>query len=92
MQMVQLLIISYLLTTLDHLLEKGYINMTEDENDHRIMRITLTQDSYKVINRVNDVYEQCKNVLLRGISDEEMHIFRKIIHKMNNNVDEELLM
>ena len=78
--------------SLDHLLEKGFINMTEDENDHRIMRITLTQDSYKVIRCVNDVYEQCKDVLLRGISDEEMHIFRKVIHKMNNNVDEELLM
>ena len=73
---------SHISKSLDHLLEK----------DHRIMRITLTQDSYKVICRVNDVYEQCKNVLLRGISDEEMHIFRKVIHKMNNNVDEELLM
>lgn len=83
---------SHISKSLDHLLERGFINMTEDENDHRIMRITLTQDSYKVISRVNDVYEQCKNVLLRGISDEEMHIFRKVIHKMNNNVDEELLM
>jgi len=83
---------SHISKSLDHLLEKGFINMTEDENDHRIMRITLTQDSYKVISRVNDVYEQCKDVLLRGISDEEMHIFRKVIHKMNNNVDEELLM
>ena len=83
---------SHISKSLEHLLEKGFIRMTEDEKDHRIMRITLTDDSYRVIRLVNDVYEQCKNILLRGISEEKMYIFRDVIHKMNNNVDEELLM
>lgn len=81
---------SHISKSLEHLLEKGFINMTEDENDHRILRITLTDDSYKVINSVNNAYEKCRCVLLQGISEEEQNIFSEVIHKMNNNVEGEL--
>ena len=81
---------SHISKSLDHLLEKGLIRMTEDKKDHRIMRIELTAESYEVINRVNSVYEECRNILLEGISDKELNIFRKVIHKMNNNVDGKL--
>ena len=81
---------SHISKSLEHLLEKGLIRMTEDKKDHRNMRIELTAESYEVINRVNSVYEECRNILLEGISDKELHIFRKVIHKMNNNVDGKL--
>ncbi len=81
---------SHISKSLEHLLDKGLIGMTEDKRDHRIMRITLTEDSYKVISRVNEAYERCKDILLEGISEDELHIFREVIHRMNNNVDGEL--
>ena len=72
-------------------ISKSHISKSlEDKKDHRIMRIELTAESYEVINRVNSVYEECRNILLEGISDKELHIFRKVIHKMNNNVDGKL--
>ena len=55
---------SHISKSLEHLLEKGLIRMTEDKKDHRIMRIELTAESYEVINRVNSVYEECRNILL----------------------------
>lgn len=81
---------SHISKSLEHLLEKGLIRMTEDKKDHRIMRIELTTESYEVINRVNSAYEKCRSILLEGISDEQLHIFREVIHRMNNNVDGEL--
>ncbi len=81
---------SHISKSLEHLLEKGLIRMTEDKKDHRVMRIALTEDSYKVIDRVNDAYESCRDILLKGISEDELHIFREVIHRMNNNVDGKL--
>ena len=81
---------SHISKSLEHLLEKGFIKIHEDENDHRVMRISLTDDSYKLIDRINEAYEKCRTILLREISEDELHIFREVIHKMNNNVDGEL--
>ena len=71
-------------------LSKGLINMKEDEDDRRVMRITLTEASYKVIDKVNVAYEQCRQILTEGVSEEELQVFRRVIRQMNDNVNGEL--
>lgn len=81
---------SHISKSLEHLLEKGLINMKEDEDDRRVMRITLTEASYKVIDKVNVAYEQCRQILTEGVSEEELQVFRRVIRQMNDNVNGEL--
>ena len=81
---------SHISKSLEHLLEKGLINMKEDEDDRRVMRITLTEASYKVIDKVNVAYEQCRQILTEGVSEEEVKVFRRVIRQMNDNVNGEL--
>ena len=64
--------------------------MKEDEDDRRVMRITLTEASYKVIDKVNVAYEQCRQILTEGVSEEELQVFRRVIRQMNDNVNGEL--
>ena len=51
---------------------------------------TLTQASYKVIDKVNVAYEQCRQILTEGVSEEELQVFRRVIRQMNDNVNGEL--
>ena len=69
---------SHISKSLEHLLEKG------------LMRITLTEASYKVIDKVNVAYEQCRQILTEGVSEEELQVFRRVIRQMNDNVNGEL--
>ena len=45
---------------------------------------------YKVIDKVNVAYEQCRQILTEGVSEEELQVFRRVIRQMNDNVNGEL--
>ena len=71
-------------------ISKSLEHLLEDEDDRRVMRITLTEASYKVIDKVNVAYEQCRQILTEGVSEEELQVFRRVIRQMNDNVNGEL--
>lgn len=68
----------------------GFIQVTEDENDHRILRISLTDKSNEVISRVTEIYAECREIMQRGISPEELEVIKRVILKMNDNINHEL--
>lgn len=76
--------------SIDNLRSRGYIQLSEDENDHRIWHISLTERSKEVIRQVTDIYADCREIMQRGISPEELEIVKKVISKMNQNINEEL--
>lgn len=76
--------------SIEHLRSGGFISVSEDASDHRIMHISLTEKSRDVINKVNSIYVKCKDVLEDGISPEELEICRNVIRKMINNINREL--
>lgn len=68
----------------------GFIQVTEDENDHRILRISLTDKSNEVISKVTEIYAECREIMQRGISPEELEVIKRVILKMNDNINHEL--
>ncbi len=62
----------------------------EDENDHRILHIHLTEKSNEVINKMNQVYSDCKDIMQRGIDSDELAVVKRVIAKMNDNINREL--
>lgn len=76
--------------SVDNLRTKGYIRVTEDENDHRVFHISLTEQSEKVIEKVIHAYEECRNIMQKGIRREEVETVKKVISRMNQNINQEL--
>lgn len=76
--------------SIDNLRSKGYIDLSEDENDHRMIHIKLTDMSKEVVNKVIAVYVECKDIMQRGISPEELEVVKRVISKMNQNINREL--
>lgn len=68
----------------------GFIQITEDENDHRILHISLTDKSNEVIHKVNGVYADCKEIMQRGIGADELVMVKKVILRINENINYEL--
>lgn len=75
---------------IDNLNAKGFIQMTEDENDRRILHIELTTKSEEVVLRMIRIYEECKEIMQREISEEEIAIVKKVVKKMSENISREL--
>lgn len=76
--------------SIDNLRTKGFIQINEDEDDHRVLHISLTEKSKEVITKVIHVYEECRNIMQENISDEELETMKKVVMKMMQNVSREL--
>lgn len=75
---------------IENLSEKGFIQIHEDEEDHRILHIELTEKSKEVVKRMLLVYGECKEIMQQGISREELEVVKNVILKMNENISREL--
>lgn len=76
--------------SIDNLRTKGFIQLEEDISDHRILHIRLTERSQKIIEEVTQIYEECREIMQRGITKEELEVVKKVIAKMNHNINLEL--
>lgn len=76
--------------SIENLRNGGFIQVTEDENDHRVLHIRLTEKSKEVIYKVNEIYAECRKVMQRGISSDELEVVKRVMLKMNENINLEL--
>lgn len=76
--------------SIDNLRSRGFIQLEEDISDHRILHIRLTEKSQKIIEEVTKIYEECREIMQRGITKEELEVVKKVIAKMNHNINLEL--
>lgn len=76
--------------SIDNLSEKGFIQVCEDEDDHRILHIQLNGKSQEVVKRMIEIYEECKEIMQTGISQEELEVVKNVVLKMNENISREL--
>lgn len=76
--------------SLDNLRENGYIRLAEDMKDHRIMHIIIEEKAKDIIDKVDRVYCSCKDVIQTGITRDEILALKSIIHKINDNIENEL--
>ena len=76
--------------SIENLRAGGFIQIAEDENDRRILHINLTDKSNEVIRKVNEIYAQCKEIMERGISKEDLETLRKVIAQVNENINRDL--
>ena len=76
--------------SIDNLRSKQFIYITEDDEDHRILHISLTKKSKEVIGNVIKVYEECREIMQKDISKEEIDVVRRVMSKINENINHEL--
>ena len=75
-----------LITSLE---EKEYIIKESVMSDARLKKLVLTKKAKNAVSLVDTQVVQLEEKMLQGISEEEIHTFRKIIAKMTKNLLED---
>lgn len=75
-----------LLNTLE---KNGFIIKESVENDARLKKLIPSSLAYETVNRINEHVHQLEQLMLDGISKEELDTFRNIINKMKTNLIKE---
>ena len=65
---------------------EGYITRKPDEADQRIMRLALTEKGESCIQNVKQVVEEMSSLIFRGMSPEEIMLFRRLLMQINDNL------
>ena len=65
----------------------GDINRKQDESDQRVMRLALTEKGESCIQNVKKVAEEMRELIFRGMSPEEIMLFRRLLIQINDNLE-----
>lgn len=76
--------------SVDNLRAKGFVILTEDENDRRKRHIELTEKAVEAAKDMLQVHNECKQVVMRYVTDDEKAVMNQVMEKMLRSLDEEL--
>ena len=74
-------------TNLIQLMEKkGFVKRESVKQDARLKKVILTEKGIASQESFEDIVEHIEEELSEGISEEELHIFYKVLDRINQNV------
>ena len=76
--------------SVDNLRAKGFVVLTEDENDRRKRHIELTQKAEEAAKEMLEIHNDCRRIIMRYVTEEEKAVMDRVMQKMLRSLDEEL--
>lgn len=73
---------------IDRLERDDLIERKKSDSDRRIINIQLTKKGYEMIFKLKPYGEKFNDDLIRGIEEEDLIIYEKVLNKMLSNVSE----
>ncbi len=73
---------------IDRLERDGLIERNKNDSDRRIIYISLTEKGSKLISELIPYGDKFNNDLTKGISEEDLRIYDKVLKQMLINVSE----
>jgi DNA-binding MarR family transcriptional regulator len=73
---------------IDVLLKKELVVAAADKKDRRSMHYTVTADAVAIIDEIANAKEKMDTQILKGITEEELAVYRKITEKIITNIRE----
>lgn len=64
----------------------GYIKRTADSSDSRRNMVEITEKGSRVIELSRNELEKIDNIMIEGLSDEELAVFERCVEKMEENL------
>ena len=76
--------------SVDNLRAKGFVVLIEDENDRRKRHIELTEMAVEAAKEMMEVHDECKQIIMQYVTEEEKEVMNRVMKKMLRSLDEEL--
>ncbi|KAJ53832.1 DNA-binding MarR family transcriptional regulator [Clostridium tetanomorphum] len=73
---------------IDRMERDEYVIRQRDENDRRIIHLVLTEKGKELREKIMPEGEKMSKLASKGLTEEEIGIFKKVLEKMKENVEE----
>jgi len=75
---------------IDRLEASGLVERRADPVDRRIKRVFITDRGYELIEKMRSVGRDLTVLILKGIPLDEVHVAEEVLHRMKDNLREQL--
>lgn len=72
----------------EKLVQQGYIRREEVPGDRRSVKLVLTDQASAIVEKGKKVQKFYLNYLIRGLTDEELEIYKKCTETISSNMEE----
>ncbi len=72
---------------IDDLIEKGYITPCPDAQDRRVVHYKINDSSQEVLNAILPVQQKIEESILKGLTQEEIALYKEITAKILKNME-----
>ena len=72
----------------DSLFRKNYLIAIPDKNDRRFIHYEISDFAKELVTEMTNRREAMNSMILKGVSEEELKVFRKVSEKIRNNINE----
>lgn len=76
--------------SVENLRQRGYIMLSEDEEDRRCLHISITPEGMPVIAEYDKVRGRVLQKMFSGVTEEERQCMKRVLQKMTDNLNCEL--
>lgn len=77
---------SHVSKAIEDLIERGYLQRQIDEKDRRKAHLTVMEQAAPLLMRIQTEYQIMHQVVLQGISEEELQVVAKVAEKISSNI------
>ena len=72
----------------DSLCRRNYLIAIPDKNDRRFIQYEISDFAKELVTEMTNRREAMNSMILKGVSEEELKVFRKVSEKIRNNINE----
>ena len=72
----------------DSLCRKNYLIAIPDKNDRRYIHYEISDFAKELVTEMTSRREALNSMILKGVSEEELKVFREVSEKIRNNINE----
>lgn len=73
--------------SIKRLRERGYITVSQDENDMRMQNLDVSESTKSIIKEVLAIKEELEKSVFDGVTEEEIEIMKEVFRKICSNIN-----
>ena len=73
---------------IDSLCRRNYLIAIPDKNDRRYIHYEISDFAKELVTEMTSRREAMNSMILKGVSEEELKVFREVSEKIRNNINE----
>ena len=73
--------------SIKRLRERGYITVSQDENDMRMQILEVSESTKAIINEVSAIKEALEKSLFDGVTEQELETMKEVFRKICGNIN-----